>query len=97
MQELVDDPQAKKVIEFASAGAMIGRALLAPPGVPEERIAWLRGLFDRMVKDPAMIQMATQRNLELEPGTGSVVQGYSDAIVRTPPEIVEKAAEAFKG
>jgi tripartite-type tricarboxylate transporter receptor subunit TctC len=97
MQELVEDPQAKKVIEFASAGAMIGRALLAPPGVPEERIAWLRALFDKMVKDPAMIEMATKRNLELEPETGTVVQGYSDAIARTPPEIVEKAAEAFKG
>jgi tripartite-type tricarboxylate transporter receptor subunit TctC len=97
MQELVDDPESKQVIEFASAGAMIGRALLAPPGVPEERIAFLRGIFDKMVKDPAMIAMATQRNLELDPTPGTVVQGYSDAIVKTPPAIVAKAAMAFKG
>ena len=97
MQELVDDPKAKSVIEFASAGAMIGRALLAPPGVPEERIAWLRALFDKMMQDPAMIEMARQRNLELDPAPGAAVQGYSDAIVRTPPDIVELAAQAFKG
>lgn len=97
MQELVDDPMAKKVIEFTSAGAMIGRALMAPPGVPEDRIAYLRQVFDEMVKDPAMIEMAAKRNLELEPAPGDVVQGYSDAIVKTPADIVEKAAVAFKG
>ena len=97
MQELVDDPMDKKVIEFASAGAMIGRALLAPPGVPEERIAYLRELFDKMVADPAMIEMATKRALELDPASGAVVQGYSDAIVKTPPDVVEKAGAAFKG
>ena len=97
MQELVDDPVAKKVIEFASAGAMIGRALLAPPGIPEDRIAYLREIFDKMVADPAMIEMANKRALELDPAPGSVVQGYSDAIVKTPPDVVEKAAVAFKG
>jgi tripartite-type tricarboxylate transporter receptor subunit TctC len=97
MQELVDDPFAKKVIEFASAGAMIGRALLAPPGVPEERIAFLRDLFDKAMADPEIKEMAAKRNLELDPAPGAVVQGYSDAIVKTPPDVVEKAAQAFKG
>jgi tripartite-type tricarboxylate transporter receptor subunit TctC len=97
MQELVDDAMSKKVIEFSSAGAMIGRALLAPPDVPEDRIAYLRDLFDKMVADPAMIEMATKRGLELDPTPGTVVQGYSDAIVKTPPDVVEKAAVAFKG
>ena len=97
MQELVDDPVAKKVIEFASAGAMIGRALVAPPGIPDDRIAYLREIFDKMVADPAMIEMANKRALELDPAPGSVVQGYSDAIVKTPPDVVEKAAVAFKG
>ncbi len=97
MQELVDDPVAKRVIEFASAGAMIGRALLAPPGIPADRIEYLRATFDKMVADPAMIEMANKRALELDPAPGKVVQGYSDAIVKTPADVVEKAAQAFKG
>ncbi len=97
MQELVDDPKAKEVIVFASAGAMIGRALVSPPGVPADRIAYLRSVFDKMVKDPAMIEMAAKRNLELDPTPGDVVQGYSDAIVKTPPDVVEQAGKAFKG
>jgi tripartite-type tricarboxylate transporter receptor subunit TctC len=39
MQELVDDPISKRVIEFYSAGSAIGRALLAPPQVPADRLA----------------------------------------------------------
>jgi len=97
MQELVDDPMAKRVIEFASAGAMIGRALVAPPNLPADRIDFLRATFDKMVADPAMIEMAAKRALELDPAPGKVVQGYSDAIVKTPPDVVEKAAMAFKG
>ena len=95
LQELVDDPQAKQAIEFASAGSAIGRALLAPPGVPEARIAYLRSVFDKMVKDPAMIDMAKQRSLELYPTSGAVTQGYSDAILKTPPEIVALVAKGF--
>ena len=45
----------------------------------------------------AMIEMANKRALELDPTPGKVVQGYSDAIVKTPPDVVEKAAVAFKG
>jgi hypothetical protein len=90
MQELVEDPMAKRVIEFASAGAMIGRALVAPPNIPADRIDYLRATFDKMVADPAMIEMANKRALELDPTPGTVVQGYSDAMV-------EKAAVAFKG
>ena len=58
---------------------------------------WEQNCFDKMVADPAMIDMATKRALEIDPAPGAVVQGYSDAIVKTPPDVVEKAAAAFKG
>ena len=96
MQELVDDPKIRQVIDFASAGAMIGRALLAPPGLPADRVAFLRATFDKMVADPAMIAMAEKRQLVLDPTPGEAVQRTSDAIVRTPVEIAAMAAEAFK-
>ena len=96
MQELVSDPKAKQVIEFTSAGAMIGRALLAPPGLPADRVAYLRAIFDKMVADPGLIEMAEKRTLELDPTPGKIVQQYSDAIAKTPPDIVAMAVDAFK-
>jgi tripartite-type tricarboxylate transporter receptor subunit TctC len=96
MQELVDDPQSKRVIDFASAGAMIGRALIAPPDVPADRIEYLRAIFDKMVADPVMKEMAQKRTLELDPSSGAMTQGYSDAIAKTPPDVVQKAVAAFR-
>lgn len=96
MQELVDDPVAKKVIEFTSAGAQIGRALVAPPGLPAERVKELRALFDKMVHDPAMVDLAAKRHLDLDPAAGTVVQGYSDGIANTPADVVKMAVAAFK-
>jgi tripartite-type tricarboxylate transporter receptor subunit TctC len=96
MQELVTDPDAKKVIEFVVGGAAIGRALLLPPGVPADRIAYLRAAFDRMVKDPELIAAAEKRGLELDPAAGADVQKISDAIVATPKAMIDAATKAMQ-
>jgi hypothetical protein len=43
-----------------------------------------------------MKEMAEKRTLELDPSPGLMVQGYSDAIAKTPPEIVKRAVAAFQ-
>lgn len=96
MHELVSDPEAKKVIEFVVAGAAIGRALLLPPGVPADRVNYLRGAFDRMVKDPELIAAAEKRGLELDPTPGIEVQKISDAIITSPKALVDAAAKAMQ-
>ena len=96
MQDLVTDPHAKKVLEFISAGAAIGRALLAPPGIPPERLAALRAAFDAMVADPATQEDAKRGNILLDPSKGAEVQAVSDAIVATPHDIVAEAGHAFE-
>jgi len=96
MQELVDDPETKKVIEFTSAGAAIGRALIAPPKVPKDRIDALRAAFDKLVKDPEFLADAKKRGAEIDPSPGVEVQKASLAIVQTPNVIVERAAKAME-
>ena len=96
MQELVSDPEARKVIEFASAGAAIGRALIAPPGIPADRLAALRAAFDKMVADPAFLAEAERRNLEIDPTSGVELQGVITKILGAEPAIVERATAAMK-
>lgn len=96
MQELVEDPKAKQAIEFVSGGTAIGRALSAPPGLPADRVAFLRATFDRMTSDPAMIEQAKKRNLQLNPTPGVEIQTISARIVATPKEIIDLAAKAFQ-
>jgi tripartite-type tricarboxylate transporter receptor subunit TctC len=96
MQELVSDPQKKKIIEFASAGAAIGRALIAPPGVAADRLAVLRGAFDKMVADKAFLADADRRKLEIEATSGVEVQKIAADILNAPKDIVDRAMEAMK-
>lgn len=96
LQDLLDDPEAKRVMEYGSLVAGIGRSLLAPPGVPAERVAFLRGVFDKMVADPVMIELATKRGLELDPTPGVEVQKIVERIINAPKDLIEKAAQAMK-
>jgi tripartite-type tricarboxylate transporter receptor subunit TctC len=95
-QELVSDPKIKQAFEFSSAGSAIGRAILAPPGVPQDRIAALRAAFDQMVKDPEFIADAKKRRAELDPTSGAEVQKAALAIINTPKDIVDMAAKAME-
>ena len=97
MQELVDDPKTKQVLEFASAGAAIGRALIAPPGVPADRLAVLRDAFDKMVNDPEFMAAAEKRGAELDPISGAEVQNFIKPILEAPKEIVDLAGKAMGG
>jgi tripartite-type tricarboxylate transporter receptor subunit TctC len=95
MQEVVTDPVARQAIEFVSAGAAIGRALLAPQNVPADRIAALRAAFDQVVADPDFLADAQKRGIYIEPTPGIDVQKHSDAIIRTPKSTVDLVAKAF--
>lgn len=96
MQEVIGDPTGKKVAEFMSAGSAIGRALITPGGVPAERVAALRNAFDQLVKDPDFLRQAAEMGIELDPKPGLVTQAISDAILATPPDVVQSAIEINK-
>jgi tripartite-type tricarboxylate transporter receptor subunit TctC len=96
MQDLVDDPTLKKVFEFTSAGAAIGRALLAPPNVPKDRLDALRAAFDKVVVDPQFLADAKKRGAEIDPASGDDVQKASLAIIAAPKDIVELAAKGMQ-
>jgi tripartite-type tricarboxylate transporter receptor subunit TctC len=96
MQELLDEPRQKQVVEFLSSGSAIGRALLVHGAVPSERIAALRAAFDQVVKDPEFIKQADRTGLELDPTRGIEIQRISAAILATPKDIVDMAAVAEK-
>lgn len=95
MQEVIGDPAARSAVEFVSAGAAIGRALLAPQNVPADRLAALRAAFDQVVSDKDFLADAQKRSIYIEPTPGAEVQKYSDAIIKTPRSIVDQVARAF--
>jgi tripartite-type tricarboxylate transporter receptor subunit TctC len=95
MQEITDDPHAKKALTFLSSGAAIGRALLAPQDVPADRLAALRAAFDKVVVDPDFLADAKKHDIYINPTPGTEVQQVSDSIIHTPKDVIDLTSKAF--
>ena len=96
MQEIVSDPKAKKVIEFASSGSPVGRALITPPKVPADRLALLRAAFEKVVVDKAFLAQADKVAADIDPTPGIKLDELVAKTLQTPKEIVDAAANAMK-
>jgi tripartite-type tricarboxylate transporter receptor subunit TctC len=69
--------------------------LMAPQNVPADRVAALRAAFDKVVVDKDFLADAQKRSIYIEPTPGAEVQKYSNAIIKTPKNIVDLVAKAF--
>lgn len=77
--ELVKDEKNCQIIEILLSRLELGRTVLAPPGVPADRVQALREAFRKMVADEAMIADAEKSGNAISPVFGEVAQ---DMIVR---------------
>jgi tripartite-type tricarboxylate transporter receptor subunit TctC len=80
-------PEAKRVMELIMMGQASGRALVAPPGVPDEKIKFLRNVISSSLKDPEFVKKAQTLGLELDPVTGDkTAANVQKALDMTPDE-----------
>ncbi|NNU80792.1 hypothetical protein HMH01_10115 [Halovulum dunhuangense] len=93
--EVVDDPKAKEVLRFISAGAPIGRSMMIHPDTDEETIAALREAFDAMASDPDFLAEAERRQAIIDPMGGAEVEAIMAELMKTPAEIIEAAQVAM--
>lgn len=84
--ELAQSEQGRRILQFIDSDAAIGWSVLAPPGVPVERVAALRAAFDRMVKDPEFLADAQARHLEVVPSTGQELEALVSHTLATPQD-----------
>ena len=83
----------RRVLVFIGAGAAFGRPILAPPGIPPERVAILRQAFDRTMADPAFLAEAAKLNMDIKPLGGTEMQKIAIEIVRSPAGDLARAKE----
>jgi tripartite-type tricarboxylate transporter receptor subunit TctC len=75
----------------------LGRPLMAPPGVPADRVARLRAAFAAVMKDPAFLQEAATLGFEVAPQSGEEIAARVAAVTATPKTIVDQAQRASTG
>jgi tripartite-type tricarboxylate transporter receptor subunit TctC len=92
--DLVADQPARQMLAFAFGAQEMGRPVVAPPGVPGDRLAALREGFRATMRDPAFLEDARRSGLEiLDPLSGQDVTRIVQQLYVTPPEIVGRYRE----
>jgi tripartite-type tricarboxylate transporter receptor subunit TctC len=91
--EFAKTEEQRQILAFHASSLETGRPMLAPPGVPAERVAVLRRAFDATMKDSAFLAEARQRRFEVDARTGEEVEAVLRSVASLPPEIIARAGE----
>jgi len=96
MVEFGDTPEEKEVLKLYGSTAEVGRAVMAPPGLPRDRLATLQKAFTAMVGDPEVIAEMSKRKLELDPLTGAELKALIDQTFTVSAGALKRAMDARK-
>jgi len=80
----------RRLASVILAGGALGRPMLAPPGIPAERVKILREAFAKTMKDPGFLEDIKKRNYELGPITGEELDIIVKEAMSQPPEIIQR-------
>lgn len=86
--DLAKTPDQRGVFRLFFGPDEIGQSLVAPPGVPADRVAALRHAFEAMNKDPGYRADAAKEKLDLTPASWqNVEKSVQEAFTATPNQI----------
>jgi tripartite-type tricarboxylate transporter receptor subunit TctC len=94
VSEILDKRKAPDVTRRLAVVLMapdsIGRPLIAPPGLPADRLAMLREAMIKGLSDPEFRAEAQKRGWDVEPVTGQELEAIAKKVVVQPPDVVER-------
>jgi len=83
-------PEARKMLGIVNLGKAAGRGLITPPGVSKDKVAYLRGIMMKCLKDPDLLKKAEKLGLIVDPIPGAEVQAGVEKSLAISPEDVRK-------
>ena len=89
--DFVKNPTDRQVLDLIFSRNLMGRPLLAPPGLDPAVAAALRRAFAQAMHDPALIAEAKKIDLELNFVSGGDVQALIERLYRSPPNVIARA------
>ena len=78
----------RRLANVILSGDELGRPMVAPPGVPADRIKILREAYSKALRDPELVAEVKKSRLDMEPSTGEEVEAVIKEVMGQPPEVV---------
>jgi tripartite-type tricarboxylate transporter receptor subunit TctC len=94
--ELAKSHEQRQVLEILSGDVAVGRPIIAPPGVPADRVKALRAAFDATMKASDFMQAAAKQKMDINPMSGEELQQVAGKIVDVQPNVVAMVKQAIE-
>lgn len=95
VMEFVRDELIRAQLELMMVAQNMDRPVLAPPGVPAERVTELRAAFDATMADPAFRAEIDKRSLHIDPMRGADMTAAYAKAFSFPPEIISAVRDVM--
>lgn len=93
--EFARDERTRQILRLTLAPLKMDRPIVAPPGVPDERVAALREAFHKAMNDPGFIAEAARQSLEIGEISGGRLQQTIAEAFAMPADVVNAASGAM--
>ncbi len=94
--EFVKSEEHRKILALYTSSVEFGRPIVAPPGVPKERVDALRKALADTLKDPGLLEEAQKQGMEMTFVSGEELEKLIIDLMSTPVDIVDKMREMTK-
>jgi tripartite-type tricarboxylate transporter receptor subunit TctC len=94
--DLFHGDEERQAIAFLYAGEGIGRPYVAPPDLPEGRLAILRAAFEATMRDADFIMDANNQKFTSKPKNGNYLEALIKRIYATPTRVVDRVGALLK-
>ena len=93
--DFVKNDADRKVMELYLTQKAVARPVIAPPGIPSDRLAALRAGFSALAQDNEFLADAKRTQLEVAPISGAAVDQVISLITSASPETAERLGKAI--
>jgi tripartite-type tricarboxylate transporter receptor subunit TctC len=85
--------EQRQLMRFIFSSTEFGRPYLFPPGVPKDRVEYMRKAIERAVKNPELLAEAGKMKLDMVYRPPAHLEEVVKNLYATPPALIEKAKE----
>jgi tripartite-type tricarboxylate transporter receptor subunit TctC len=93
--DFVGNDADRKVMELFFTQKTIARPVIAPPGIPPDRLAILRVWFSALASDQEFLADAEKSGLDVSPVSGHAVDKVVALIASAPADVVDRFGRIF--
>ena len=93
--DFVKTPEQRELMTLFLAQKSAARPVVAPPGIPADRVKAIRAAFDKMIVDADFLKDATQAKLDIDPAPAAAIDRVIEIFAKTSEETGAKLRDAI--